>query len=477
MTSVSSSTQLQIRLGDLHKALNPHPGQREVLQDTHRYKILAAGRRWGKGTCAYQDATLKALTGPRGAEIWIVSPTHVEQESMWLKANEVLGGARHDLLVTRHNPSGKLIKRVYSTRGYRKLVFFNDAVLYFKSAKDPDSLRGAGDTLVYVVFDEAAYMAPDAWHVVRYSLIDRKAPCLFISTPNRYEPTNWFYRLWLRGQEWIVGTCPECDGDGCEACGATGQAKVPNPEHHPDYKSWRFSTYDNPWLPKEEADAVIRDGGFSPADIEREIYANFTDTEGAVFSLMAIQECEAGEFLPPQPQGRYVMGVDFGQVHDFTVAIILNLDTSHVDWMDRFQGSWNLQFERLGALYKRYNEPVTYVDATQLGGSMIEENLRRVSGINRLVGCKLNGPNKNRLIEGLRVAIESALITFPHNKQVRKELLAFSAQRLPSGHLRYEAAGGEFDDVVIAMALAWEAARSQTRVRTWVPQPMVLGEE
>ncbi len=464
-----------LRLGDLHPLLNPHAGQREVLEDPHRFKLIAAGRRWGKGTCAYQAATLQALQNPGGAEIWVVSPTHVEQEAMWLKANEVLCSARHPLLITKHNPTGKLIKRVYSTRGYRRLVFFNDTAIYFKSAKEPDSLRGAGDSLIYIIFDEAAYIEQDAWLVVRYSLIDRQAPCMFISTPNRHEPRNWFYQRWLWGQEYITSTCPACDGQGCQACNQTGTAKVKNPEHRPDYKSWKFSSYDNPLLTREEIDAIIAEENFSYADIQREIYAEFAESGGAVFTLMDIQECEVGEFLEPQPDGKYVMGVDFGQVHDFTVAIVLNLKTAHVDWMERFQGPWNLQFERLAALYRKYNEPVTYVDATQLGGSMVEENLRRY-GITKLVGVKLNGPNKNRLIEGLRVAIESGRMTFPYHKQIRHELLGFTAARLPSGHLRYEAGASQYDDVVIAMALAWEAYRDETRVLGWKPELVVLGE-
>ncbi len=466
-----------IRLGDLHPQLEPHIGQREVLQDNHRYKIACCGRRWGKGTMAYQEACLKALSTPGGSEIWVVSPTHVEQEAMWLKANQVFGGAHHELLVTKGNPQGKLVKKIYSTRGYRRMVFFNNTLLYFKSAKDPDSLRGAGDSLVYVIFDEAAYIGREAWGVVRYSLIDRQAPCLFISTPNRHEPLNWFYTHWLWGQEYIGSTCPECNGVGCETCSQTGEVRIPNPEYHPDHKSWRFSSYDNPHIPHADIQAIIDEEGFTHADIQREIYANFMESEGAVFNLLAIRDCEVGEFLPPQPDTTYVMGVDFGQVHDWTVAIVLNTKTCHVDAMERFQGPWTLQFEKIGALYHKYNDPMTYVDATQLGGSMIEENLRRVAGITRLYGAKLSGPNKNRLIDGLRVAIDSGQITFPYHKQIRREFLAYTAHRLSSGHLRYSSPDNEFDDIVVAMALAWEAYRSQARIQRWAPRPFVLGED
>lgn len=473
---MAQSDAAHIRLGDLHPALEPHVHQREILLDGHRYKVVAAGRRFGKGTLGYQGATYQVLTCPRGSEIWIVSPTHVEQEAMWLKALGILGNARHDLLVSKHNPLGKLVKRVYSTRGYRKLLFYNDTILYFKSAKEPDSLRGAGDSLVYAIFDEAAYIDQDAWAVVVYSLIDRQAPCLFISTPNRHEPLNWFYQRWLWGQEFIRSTCPDCDGGGCDRCGKTGEVEIPNPDHRQDYKSWRFSSFDNPFNKPEEIQRIIETEGFTYADIQREIYANFIESEGAVFNLLTIQDCETGEFLPPQKGVRYVMGVDFGQVHDYTVAIVLNLDTGHVDWMDRFQGPWGVQFERIAHLYHKYNEPLVYVDATQVGGSMVEESLRK-HGVVRLVGVKLAGPNKNRLIDGLRVAIDSGQITFPRHPQIRRELLAYTAQRLPSGHLRYSAASNEFDDIVVALALAWEAARSQRRVVDWKLRPVLLGAE
>jgi hypothetical protein len=41
------------------------------------------------------------------------------------------------------------------------------------------------------------------------------------------------------------------------------------------------------------------------------------------------------------------------------------------------------------------------------------------------------------------------------------ELLAYDAERLPSGAMRYNAPSGQHDDCVVSLMLAWEAAGRQ----------------
>ena len=43
------------------------------------------------------------------------------------------------------------------------------------------------------------------------------------------------------------------------------------------------------------------------------------------------------------------------------------------------------------------------------------------------------------------------------------ELLAFQAERLPSGLMRYSAPEGMHDDCVISLALAWHGALAPTQ--------------
>ena len=51
-----------------------HPSQREVFQDTHRFKSLACGTRWGKTIlCAYMVLERAIKTK---SDIWWVTPTY-----------------------------------------------------------------------------------------------------------------------------------------------------------------------------------------------------------------------------------------------------------------------------------------------------------------------------------------------------------------------------------------------------------------
>ena len=93
-----------------------------------------------------------------------------------------------------------------------------------RSADNPDSLRGEG--LDFVVMDECAFMAAEAWpEAIRPALADRRGRALFISTP---KGRNWFYDLWLRGVD-------------------------PN---EPEWASWQLPTSANPYIRPEEIEAA-----------------------------------------------------------------------------------------------------------------------------------------------------------------------------------------------------------------------------
>lgn len=74
-------------------------------------------------------------------------------------------------------------------KGNRWFEFENGSWLFFKTADDPNSLRGAG--LDFLWMDEASFIPnEDAWMVVRPALADRLGSVLATTTPD-YK--NWFY--------------------------------------------------------------------------------------------------------------------------------------------------------------------------------------------------------------------------------------------------------------------------------------------
>jgi phage terminase large subunit len=70
-----------------------------------------------------------------------------------------------------------------------RFEFDNGSMVEFKSAEDPQALRGAGLDILWM--DEAAFIRDEeAWNVVRPSLSDKMGLLITTTTPNQ---KNWFY--------------------------------------------------------------------------------------------------------------------------------------------------------------------------------------------------------------------------------------------------------------------------------------------
>ena len=149
-----------------------HPGQQEVATDPSRFKVIAAGRRWGKTSVGVERCFARSV---RGGRTWWVAPTYPLASIGWK--------------VARHLAAQ--IPAADRSESERLISFPGGGEFQVKSADDPDSLRGSG--LDGVVVDEAAYVKEEAWQEsLRPALSDRRGWALFISTPNGF---NWFHTL------------------------------------------------------------------------------------------------------------------------------------------------------------------------------------------------------------------------------------------------------------------------------------------
>ena len=428
----------------------PHPCQEEILNDPHRFKVVSAGRRFGKGNLALRQAAMVALNKP-GSRIWFISPTYRATEPQWEKALQAFKVMRVNGRPIIGKPKLKQMR----------IPFYNGSAIDFKSADNPISLLGAGDLIHFVIMDEAAYIQHAAWKKVRPILMDNQAPAIFISTPNDKQPKNWFFDLFMKGQEHKKLICDQCGGEGCEACNGTGFILRKNPFYDKDYKSWQFSSYDNPFIPDEEIDALIREErgrGWTDLDVRREIYGEFVGGEGATFNLETVRDCVAGDYEPYIPGKSYVMGVDLGRAESFTVIVVMRLpddpaDVPHIVLFRRFQGPWPLQVQRIAQTALSYSNPHVFLDATGLGDPLKAQ--LRAAGVVRLHPIKLSGTSKPEIVEALIAAIESRGLTWPDNPQFETELLNLETNVTNSGQVQYKHAKGYTDDMVMATALAW----------------------
>ena len=210
----------------------PHAGQLEVHNSDARFKVLSAGRRWGKTRLGVNECLDVAAQGGRA---WWVSPSYKTSEVGWRPLRQI----------TRKVPGAeiRLVDRVVNFPG--------GGFVAVRSADNPDSLRGEG--LDFVVMDECAFMQREAWtEAIRLALSDRQGKVLFISTP---KGRNWLWEIYQRGVSGEEG-----------------------------WQSWTFPTANNPFIAKEEIEAAKRD---LPEMIFRQEYlAEFIDDAGGVFSLL-----------------------------------------------------------------------------------------------------------------------------------------------------------------------------------------------
>src|SRR5258705_8513242 len=179
--------------------------QIEIASIHTRYKVISAGRRFGKGMLGVSAAFKYAS---RGAKCRWIAPSYASDsyQSGWRLASSL---ASQIPGITTH-----LQKREFD------FSRVGGGWLQFRTAEEPDSLRGEG--IDFVVFDEAAHIQnlEQMWEqCVRPSLMDRRGDAWFISTPNGF---NYFNNLFLRGRE------------------------------HNDWRSFQFPTSANPHIAFDE---------------------------------------------------------------------------------------------------------------------------------------------------------------------------------------------------------------------------------
>ena len=189
-----------------------HPGQLEVAKNPARWKILCAGRRFGKTRLGVQMCMEVAL---RGGRAWWVAPTFSIARVGW-----------RDIAASAKSFPKEIEPKV--SLANMQIDLANGGSIAVRSADNPQRLRGEG--LDFLVMDEAAFVKPEVWaEVLRPTLTERRGSALFISTPIGRD--NWFFDLWETAE----------DGE--------------------NWARFRFATTDNPAIDPEEVEAARTEVG------------------------------------------------------------------------------------------------------------------------------------------------------------------------------------------------------------------------
>ncbi len=218
-----------------------------------------------------------------------------------------------------------------------------------------------------------------------------------------------------------------------------------------------------------------------------ELYKRFVlndwtaSVEGRVFNNVI--NCVAGDFEEPKAGFDYILGVDLAKSIDYTVLSVMCRQTKHLVYFKRLENenktSWHEQKEQIRAVAYKYNNALAVVDASGPGDPIVEDLLREGVGVwhhqkangDSIPGVKFTNIIKEDMIERLKIAIETRLITFPRVDILLDELNIFECEMTASRRFRYQAPEGKHDDCVISLALAVWALLGSIYDTYTEPQP------
>jgi hypothetical protein len=156
-----------------------HAAQRQVHECPSPYKVVVAGRGWGKSRYAAIDATIKALEEVN----WAGRPLTTEAEVMYMAPTfDQAKGMFWPILKEVADPVlDSTIENVCLA------TLINGVRIRLKGMDNPDRARGF--ILRHAIMDEFADMSPEAWDVITApSVMKTNGTALFIGTPKRGKP-------------------------------------------------------------------------------------------------------------------------------------------------------------------------------------------------------------------------------------------------------------------------------------------------
>ena len=353
-----------------------HPAQLQIFNSKKRFKIVAAGRRFGKSYLSAWLLLINAIQS-ESKDVFYVAPT-------FQQAKDIMWGMLKDL--------GKdLIASAHENTAVLTLV--NGRKIYLKGSDRPDTLRGIG--LAYVVLDEYASMKPVVWEqIIRPTLADVQGGALFIGTP---AGKNHFFDLYKDALE------------------------------DDDWDSFQFTSTDNPFLPSEEIEASRK--SMSSMSFRQEFEASFETFSGGIFKEEWFKVDEEPD------EGSYVIAIDpagFEAIEkernlkrsrlDETAIAIVKIDRDKWWVKDILHGRWNIKETAKKILHSaiKVESATVGIETGSLRNAILpylEDEMRTEGKWVSIVELRHGGKKKTeRITWALQGRMEHGQITFNPDK-------------------------------------------------------------
>jgi hypothetical protein len=298
--------------------------QQTIADDDHRFKVVVAGRRFGKTHLAIRELCFHARVPEQ--EVWYVAPTYKQAKMIvWRKLKQKL----QDLRWIRKANESEL-----------SILLKNGSTIALKGADNEDSLRGVG--LDYLIMDEFADVDPEAFfEVLRPTLADRQGRAMFIGTPKGI--ANWAYELYQMEQE------------------------------YPDaWKSFSYTTIEGGNVSKEEIDAAMRD--LDERQFRQEFMATFETYTGRIYYAFD-RKSNAFNLTEPSDTSVIYTGWDFNiDPMSVVIAVRQGDDLYVIDELRMFSSNTQEAVDEIKLRYPKsriwaYPDPAARQRKTSAGGA------------------------------------------------------------------------------------------------------------
>ena len=412
-----------------------HPAQLEIFNSKARFKVVSAGRRFGKSRLAAWILIIKALQSD-SKDVFYIGPTFQQSKDiMWNMLKELLQGT--DLIETTHENTATM-------------TLVNGRRISLKGSDRPDTLRGVG--LSYVVLDEYASMKVEVWEqIIRPTLADVKGGALFIGTP---AGKNHFYDIWKEAEL----------------------------EKNVDWEAFQYNSTDNPILDPEEI-ATARET-MSTQAFRQEFEASFVSFTGGIFK----QEWIKYDSEEPS-EGNFVIAVDpagFEKVEkerglkgsklDETAISIVKINSDEWWVKDILHGRWGIKETATKILQAAIENQATIVgiESGALKNAILpylEDEMRAQNRWVVITDVTHGGKKKaDRITWALQGRMEHGKISFNKgawNKSFESQLLEFPTK-------------GTHDDMVDSLAYIDQVSVADFMHtieidEDWIPEDEIAG--
>lgn len=396
-----------------------YPLQEQAFFSPERYSVCEASTKAGKTVGCMCWLAEQAMLGKATRNYWWIAPIYAQAKIAFRRLKDGMPA------------------QVYTANGSDlTLTLANGTIIWFKSAENPDALYG--QDVYAAVIDEASRVREESWHAIRSTLTATRGPIRIIG--NVKGRKNWAYHLARKAQ--------------------SGE---------PGMRYTKITAYDAVAagvLDQQEIDDAER---LLPAAVFKELYkAEPSDDAGNPFGVSAIEACIA----PLSTAEPVAWGWDLAKSQDWTVGIALDV-RGGVCRFERWNKTqlppgfppgtdyWEATIARIRTLTGTLP---ALVDSTGVGDPILEAIAKKRPLIE---GYHFTSPSKQKLMEGLAVAIQKRGVSFPDG-EIRSELDDFEYVYTRTG-VTYSAPTGAHDDCVCSLALAVHQFNGppKTRSMTW----------